>query len=518
MPQPKRPSRWRCALLGLLLLSLLLYSGGPAAASGAGAAEGGFKVVAYYPSWRPDSQMSKLQYDVVTHVNYAFAIPTADGTLRPLENPDGAQALIRQAHANGAKVLLAVGGWSNQDALLEPVFAAATATAEKCARLADAIVDMCGQYGFDGVDLDWEYPRTSGTYRQYEQLLQALSLRLRPQGKLLTAAVIGGVTAGGYAYSGASAFTDAALACVDWINVMAYDGDEGSGHSTYEFAAACGRYWRETRGLPAEKVVLGIPFYARPGSVTYSAILNADPSAWERDTIWYQGKQIWYNGAATVAAKTAYALDNLGGVMIWEVTQDSAGREHSLLSVIGKTSGFSDVSAQAWYAADVAAARRMNLVCGDGQGLFSPNGETSWASAVALAARVHAINRTGRDLDVQGSPWYQPYCDYALRWGILTAPLTSAQAEQSITRGEFADLLSRALPAEALPAINASRVIPDVPDGSPYSSAVQLLYRAGVAAGVDEAGNFRPNDLLHRCESTVLCLRMLDPSRRLTVN
>ena len=45
----------------------------------------GFKIVGYYPSWSPDS-LGKVDFNVLTHVNYAFAIPNPDGTLKPLEN------------------------------------------------------------------------------------------------------------------------------------------------------------------------------------------------------------------------------------------------------------------------------------------------------------------------------------------------------------------------------------------------------------------------------------------------
>lgn len=79
-----------------------------------------FKVVAYYPSWKPD-KLQYLDFAVVTHVCYAFAIPTADGGLRDLENPLTVKALIESAHKNGAKVLLSVGGWSYNDVPLEPV-------------------------------------------------------------------------------------------------------------------------------------------------------------------------------------------------------------------------------------------------------------------------------------------------------------------------------------------------------------------------------------------------------------
>lgn len=64
-----------------------------------------FKVVGYYPSWKPD-KLRSVDFGVLTHVCYAFAIPTAEGDLRDLENPEAAETLIRSAHENGAKVLL----------------------------------------------------------------------------------------------------------------------------------------------------------------------------------------------------------------------------------------------------------------------------------------------------------------------------------------------------------------------------------------------------------------------------
>ena len=54
-----------------------------------------------------------------------------------------------------------MGGWSHNGALLAPVFAAATATPARRQALAGAILAMCEEYGFDGVDMDWEHPRLS---------------------------------------------------------------------------------------------------------------------------------------------------------------------------------------------------------------------------------------------------------------------------------------------------------------------------------------------------------------------
>lgn len=55
-----------------------------------------FKVVGYYPSWKPD-RLQAVDFEVATHVCYAFVIPTAEGGLLELENPDTARTLIHSA-------------------------------------------------------------------------------------------------------------------------------------------------------------------------------------------------------------------------------------------------------------------------------------------------------------------------------------------------------------------------------------------------------------------------------------
>ncbi len=295
-----------------------------------------FKVVGYFPSWKPD-KLSSVDFNVVTHVCYAFAIPTADGGLRGLDNPKTAKALIRSAHKSGAKVLLSVGGWEYNGTPLEAVFMEATATKAKRKRLANKIVAMCDKYGFDGVDMDWEHPRMDGgSAKRYEDLMLLLSKKLHAKDKLLTAAVLSGATADGNIYYDAAAHTNAVLNAVDFINVMAYDGGDGERHSSYKFAVNCAKYWKKTRGLPSHKVVLGVPFYARPSWADYGTILAAVPGADKKDHVTYNGMEAYYNGVSTITKKARYAKKNLGGIMIWELTQDTANKKKSLLQAIGK--------------------------------------------------------------------------------------------------------------------------------------------------------------------------------------
>ena len=295
-----------------------------------------FKVVGYYPSWKPDS-LSTVDFNVLTHVIYSFAIPTSNGELMPLDNPQTAKALIDSAHKNNAKALLAIGGWSYNGTPLEPAFNSATDSPEKIAKFGDAIINMCNEYGFDGIDMDWEHPRVDGaSAKQYLDLMLYLSERLHADNKLLTSAVLSGVTADGNVYYDSAAHSNAVLNAVDWINVMAYDGGDGDRHSSYDFAVNCGKYWHDTRGLPAHKVVLGVPFYARPSWAPYGDILKTVPDADQHDFVNFNGVEAHYNGVKTIEKKTKYAKENFGGIMIWELSQDTTDKDKSLLQAIGR--------------------------------------------------------------------------------------------------------------------------------------------------------------------------------------
>ncbi len=45
---------------------------------------------------------------------------------------------------------------------------------------------------------------------------------------------------------------------LDFINIMAYDSDEGVGHSPYSYVVNAFNYWKDTIGAPSEKLVIGI--------------------------------------------------------------------------------------------------------------------------------------------------------------------------------------------------------------------------------------------------------------------
>lgn len=177
---------------------------------------------------------------------------------------------------------------------------------------------------------------------------------------------------------------------------------------------------------------------------------------------------------------------------------------------------FTDVAANRWYTGSVAAAVEFGLTKGDG-GLFRPTDSVTIAEAVTLAARIHSIYETGKDSFAQsaGKKWYQVYLDYAYQQGILSRSYYTGDVTQAATRAQFAEILSKALPDEALPACStvADNAIPDVSPSQSWGPAVYKLYRAGVLTG-DQDGSFRPQDSITRAEAAVIAARMADTDNR----
>ena len=92
---------------------------------------------------------------------------------------------------------------------------------------------------------------------------------------------------------------------------------------------------RTARGLPKEKIVMGLPFYGDP-NLPYFKIVAEDPSAAQTDTFDYFGTTFHYNGIPTVQAKTKLATEQASGIMFWTLDFDAQG-ELSLVNTIYQT-------------------------------------------------------------------------------------------------------------------------------------------------------------------------------------
>ena len=80
--------------------------------------------------------------------------------------------------------------------------------------------------------------------------------------------------------------------------------------------------------------ILGVPFYSRPSNTPYSALVTLDPAASTKDQIATAAGEEYYNGIPTVQAKTALAMTQGGGIMAWDLSQDTRVANLSLVSAI----------------------------------------------------------------------------------------------------------------------------------------------------------------------------------------
>ena len=67
-----------------------------------------FRIIGYVTQ---AANVETIPFEQITHINYAFLIPKADGTFEMLPNGWKLEKLVSLAHDNNVKVLISVGGW-----------------------------------------------------------------------------------------------------------------------------------------------------------------------------------------------------------------------------------------------------------------------------------------------------------------------------------------------------------------------------------------------------------------------
>ena len=284
----------------------------------------GFLIVGYFPSWSGEPE--DIQYEALTHIDYAFLTVTAQGCYQVVANPGKLARLVALAHAHGVQVLASLGG--DNDGKTD-AFETVAADPAITSVFIESTMSLVNAFHLDGIDMDWEFP-TRAAADSYAVMMHRLAERLHAEGKILTAAV----SADGW---NGSRIQGSVIADVDFLNIMAYDDgyrQVGVHHSSYDFALAAVRYWRDERGVPPPKVILGVPFYGRNlktrRSLMFKTIIARDFNAPGKDVSGEYG----YNGFATLRDKTLRLARNLGGgIMIWQIAQDAPG-DRSRLNAI----------------------------------------------------------------------------------------------------------------------------------------------------------------------------------------
>lgn len=266
-----------------------------------------YKIVGYMPDWAGAPEA--IQYNKLTHINYAFVLPNGNGTLQGISTASAnkLRSIVSLAHARGVKVGIAIGGWNNGN---DSAFETLAMNASTRTAFVNNVITFVNNYNLDGVDMDWEYPDPGASADRYALLMQELSNALHSRGKYLSAAVVAsGGTGGGV--------KNEVFGYVDMLNIMAYDGSD-TNHSPYSYAVSSLDYWIN-RGLPREKVVLGVPYYARPSWQDYRLKVAANAANACRDS---DGSDFW-NGVPTIRQKAVLARNRAGGIMTWELSQDT---------------------------------------------------------------------------------------------------------------------------------------------------------------------------------------------------
>jgi len=365
------------------------------------------RVVGYFASWGVygrNFHVADIPSEDITHVNYAFANISpalvivhgdayadvdrfypgdswAPGALRGSFN----QLRLLKARRPHLKTMISVGGWTwsgrFSDVALTPASRAAFAT---------SCVQYMVTYGFDGVDLDWEYPVSGGLSsnvtrpadkQNYTLLLAEMRAQLNARAALDGRPYL--LTIAGPAGPAIMANFELNLLhqYVDWINIMAYDFHGGwelttnhnaplhpalgdptpaPANTLWNGAAAVAGYL--AAGVPAAKLHLGMPFYGRgwsgvpaTNSGLFQSATGLPVGTWEPGVFDYHdlaanyvtpatrhwdasarvpwlyipssGLMVSYDDPESLGHKADFVVNQgLGGAMFWEFSGDDAAR------------------------------------------------------------------------------------------------------------------------------------------------------------------------------------------------
>lgn len=326
-------------------------------------------------------QPGEIDARKLTRINYAFA-NLKDGRMVegfPTDAANFAALNALKKENPSLTVLVSVGGW-----LWSGNFSDAVQTDESRKVFIDSVVDFLERYDLDGLDIDWEYPGQVGAgnrfrpedKQNYTLVLKELRERFNREQKKLHRRLYLSVAAGSQ-----TSFLDhtemrAVARYVGTVNLMCYDYYEpddsaitGMNAPLFTDSAdpkrvSADRSVREYEqaGVPAGKIVLGVPFYGhewgevpaqnhglyQPGkpvpgafasygniTATMLSAAGADKgyvrywnAAAQVPYLYSAGTRVFvsYDDPESMALKARYALrHHLAGVMFWTYESDPSG-------------------------------------------------------------------------------------------------------------------------------------------------------------------------------------------------
>lgn len=185
--------------------------------------------------------------------------------------------------------------------------------------LLNTILTYYNAFGFQGVDVDWEYPVLPHVWHAFGHLIKMLQNALHGQDVQLGAALSPwGVQ-----------LTERARKCLDLVNIMAYDWHKKNKrrhHSEfYSCHVYCAEYFKK-HAFRDKQMLVGVPFYGKTfdnNDFAFRSYNLLKVNSRAQNISVYQDRSYYFNGYNTVYSKTAYNLDmGFGGVMIFAGCDD----------------------------------------------------------------------------------------------------------------------------------------------------------------------------------------------------
>lgn len=319
--------------------------------AGAARSQGGRRLVAYYPLWIQDSYAAdQIGTGTVTDVVQSAIYPRADGTLDL--TADGSfptPNFVSLVHAVGAHAILSVA--DNEDS---HAFARMAASPAARQRFVGGVLAIVQREGYDGIDLDWEFPRTAADGLNLSAVLGELRAALGPARSLSLAVPASVSLARAYDLPGS-------LPAVDWVTAMAYSlGGDAPGYADgnaplysdqqgANSADTAVQYYL-SQGVPPSKLLLGLPFFGErfdtatalhqpltaaeaPTIVSYRDVIDLIDRGWtvHRDPVGQEPYLLGptnvglssYDDPTSIGAKCRYVQAfGLGGAAVWHVSLD----------------------------------------------------------------------------------------------------------------------------------------------------------------------------------------------------
>lgn len=318
---------------------------------------------------------SEVSAGKLTRINYAFANlqhgEVVEGFAHDAENFAVLNSLKKSNPS--LTVVVSVGGWT-----WSGNFSDMALTKQSRGLFIESAAKFVEKYNLDGLDIDWEYPGMAGDSNRfrpedrenYTLLLKELRNRFDREEKRLGRHLVTSIATGASTEFLEHTQMAKVQRYVDSVNLMSYDyyeagWDKTTGHHAPLFTnpadpkkISADRSVKEYElaGVPARKLVLGVPFYGKswaavpaqnhglfePGKVNpntylpYSSLASLLGSGYVRYWDAESSAPYLYNDATgvfvsyedpeSVALKAKYVLDhNLGGVMFWEYSGDPSG-------------------------------------------------------------------------------------------------------------------------------------------------------------------------------------------------